>query len=98
LLSQSGWRLSPAYDINPNSSGYGLSLNITEHDNSLDFDVALEAAPFFRLKINEAEKFLKNISSVVSKWKIYASAVGISRSEQEDMQTAFRRIKQMLML
>ena len=90
LLSESGWRLSPAYDINPNSSGYGLSLNITEHDNSLDFDVALEVAPFFRLKINEAEKFLKNISSVVSKWKIYASAVGISRSEQEDMQTAFR--------
>ena len=89
LLSESGWRLSPAYDINPNPSGYGLSLNITEYDNSLDFDVALEVAPFFRLKINEAEKFLKNISSVVSKWKIYASAVGISRFEQEEMQKAF---------
>jgi len=35
LLTERGWILSPAYDINPNETGLGLSLNISESDNSL---------------------------------------------------------------
>ena len=38
----------------------------------------------------EAEKILKNIIEVVPKWKDYASTIGISHSEQEEMQHAFR--------
>jgi serine/threonine-protein kinase HipA len=90
LLTPSGWRLSPAYDINPNPLGHGLSLNISDCDNSLDFSLALEVASFFRLSDNEAEKILKNIVEIVRKWKDYASTLGISRSDQEEMQTAFR--------
>ena len=90
LLTPSGWRLSPAYDINPNPLGHGLSLNISDCDNSLDFSLALEVASFFRLSDNEAEKILKNIVEIIKKWKDYASTLGISRSDQEEMQTAFR--------
>ena len=60
-------------------------MNITEYDNSLDFAVALEVAPFFRLKQQEAEKCLKEIIDVTENWRNYASAKGISRSEQEEM-------------
>ena len=35
LLNKEGWSLSPAYDINPIEKGSGLSLNISEFDNSL---------------------------------------------------------------
>ena len=90
LLSNAGWRLSPAYDINPNSQGYGLSLNISESDNALDFSLARQVAPDFRLSIREAESILKKTTGTVSRWKTYANAVGIPRSEQETMQTAFR--------
>ncbi|MCD6336740.1 MAG: HipA domain-containing protein, partial [Candidatus Marinimicrobia bacterium] len=41
LLSPTGWKLSPAYDINPNIDGIGLNLNISEGDNSLDFDLCM---------------------------------------------------------
>ena len=34
LLVESGWELSPTYDINPSPQGHGLSLNITDTDNS----------------------------------------------------------------
>ena len=89
LLSNAGWRLSPAYDINPNPQGYGLSLNISESDNALDFSLALQVAPDFRLSVREAESILEKITGAVSRWKAYADAVGIPRSEQETMDTAF---------
>ena len=89
LLTKTGWRLSPAYDINPNPRGYGLSLNISESDNALDFSLALENAHSFRLSATEAENILKKVKGVVSRWKTYANAVGLPRSEQEVMGTAF---------
>ena len=90
LLANAGWRLSPAYDINPEPERHGLSLNISESDNTLDFFLALQVAPDFRLSVGEAESILKKTTGVVSRWKTYANAVGIPRSEQEMMQTAFR--------
>ena len=89
LLSNAGWRLSPAYDINPNPQGYGLSLNISESDNALDFSLALANAHSFRLSSSEAECILKKVKGVVSRWKTYAYAVRIPRSKQEPMATAF---------
>ena len=89
LLSKAGWRLSPAYDINPNPQGYGLSLNISESDNALDFSLAMRVAPSFRLSSREADNILKKTTGIVSRWKSYANAVGIPRSEQETMVTAF---------
>ncbi|MEO1655522.1 MAG: HipA domain-containing protein, partial [Bacteroidota bacterium] len=48
LLFKNGWKLSPAYDINPIEKGTGLSLNISEDDNSLDFDLCIEVIDYFR--------------------------------------------------
>jgi len=36
ILTEKGWILSPAFDINPNEDGSGLSLNISLDDNSLE--------------------------------------------------------------
>ena len=90
LLTDSGWALSPAYDINPNPQGFGLSLNITDTDNSLDFSLAREIAPMFRIKTKETDDIINRVLAVVSGWRTYASHAGISLSEQEQMQTAFR--------
>ncbi|NLG13147.1 MAG: HipA domain-containing protein [Lentisphaerae bacterium] len=90
LLADSGWTLSPVYDVNPNPHGFGLSLNITDSDNSLDFSLAMEIAPMFRINANEACDIARRVRSVVSTWRTYASHAGISPSEQDQMQNAFR--------
>lgn len=90
LLTESGWRLSPAYDINPNPAGYGLSLNISENDNSLNFETALKVIPLFRIEVSEAKEILQQISEVVSHWKNFASEAGLSRAEIQGFETAFR--------
>jgi serine/threonine-protein kinase HipA len=90
ILTKQGWRLSPAYDINPNPYGVGLKLNISEEDNSLDFDLALSVAPYFRLTEKEAFGVIGNIRSVVSKWEATASKYQLSKSERDMMSSAFR--------
>lgn len=89
LLTEKGWRLSPAYDLNPSYYGGGLSLNITEADNALDMDLALEVAPFFGVSEKDAEAIIGEVRDAVSGWRRVASKLGISREEQEMMAGAF---------
>jgi serine/threonine-protein kinase HipA len=49
ILTKNGWILSPAYDMNPNEYGAELCLNITDNNNSLDLDLAMEIADYCRL-------------------------------------------------
>ncbi|OQA01765.1 MAG: putative DNA-binding transcriptional regulator [Bacteroidetes bacterium ADurb.Bin408] len=90
LLTPSGWRLSPAFDMNPNPYGSGLSLNISETDNALDTNIALDVAKYFKLSENEASTILKKVISAVSEWRTIAKAVGIASDEVESMKKAFR--------
>lgn len=90
LLNNKGWRLSPAYDLNPSYFGGGLSLNITEDDNSLDMSLAIKVAPFFGVSAQEAERIISEVRKVVSNWRKIATRFGIAREEQEMMAPAFR--------
>jgi serine/threonine-protein kinase HipA len=89
LLTKAGWALSPAYDINPNPKGTGLKLNISAHDNSLDLNLAVEVAPFFRLTKDKATAIIQNTVGVVSKWRQFAAKYKLSKDEQERMSPAF---------
>jgi serine/threonine-protein kinase HipA len=90
LLSNKGWRLSPAYDINPSIDKDGLALNIDMDNNALDFDLAKSVGEYFMLNTKQMEEILTQIISVVSKWRIHANAIGILKKEQEMMQPAFK--------
>jgi len=90
LLTPAGWKLSPAYDINPDPKGNGLKLNISTNDNALDLDLAAEVASFFRLTDAQAAVIIQNTINVVSNWKQIAGKYKISRDEQDKMASAFR--------
>lgn len=91
LLGANGWELSPAYDMNPNPRGTGLTLNISEDDNSLDTELALHVAKHFRLKADEAKARLKEIQDAVDRWRTVATNFGLSRKEQEFVANAFEQ-------
>lgn len=90
LLTKSGWTLSPAYDLNPNKYGVGLKLNISENDNSLDFNLAVSVAPYFRLSEERAVELIDEIKKVVSGWRNVANKYKIPNFEQDMMRSAFR--------
>jgi serine/threonine-protein kinase HipA len=89
LLTNAGWSLSPAYDINPNAYGKGLHLNISDDDNSLNLDLALDVANFFRLTTQRANQIIEEVTVSVSNWKKLATQYKISGAEQERMSMAF---------
>ncbi|WP_245923089.1 type II toxin-antitoxin system HipA family toxin [Leucothrix arctica] len=89
MLDKQGWRLSPAYDLNPVTPSYGLHLNITELDNRLDFELALEVISYFRISQNRANEIINEVTTSVGHWREKAEAIGISRAEQERMKPAF---------
>lgn len=90
LLTDKGWTLSPAYDINPVPTGPGLSLNISTTDNALSIDLALEVAEYFRVSDEKATEIISVIQAVVSKWESIAEKAGIPKSERNAMAKAFR--------
>lgn len=89
ILTDGGWVLSPAYDINPIEGGNGHKLNIDSEDNSQNLELALSVAPYFRLDPEEAQLIIDRILDVVSRWQILAKKIGISRAEIERMSGCF---------
>lgn len=93
ILTDEGWILSPAYDINPVETGTGLKLNISDEDNSLDLSLALEVSEFFRLSSKRANEIIEEITNAVDCWKEIANKYGISKVEQELKSLAFKTTK-----
>jgi len=89
LLSNEGWILSPAFDINPVEHGMGLKLNISEADNALDLELAMDVRPYFRVEENKATKIIDDVKQSVSQWKKVASKYSISKTDQEIKAPAF---------
>ena len=90
IYSPKGWTLSPAYDITPDPKGYGLKLNISETDNSLDYDLALSITPYLGINKDTAEAIIDKTRNVVSEWRKIATRYGIPNSEQDLTESAFR--------
>lgn len=90
ILTDKGWVLSPAFDLNPSIEKDGLSLNIDMDDNALDFDLAKSVGEYFRLSEEEMEAILSEVLAVVKDWKRVAEAIGIKNAEIELMAGAFR--------
>lgn len=91
LMTKKGWILSPAYDLNPDENGTGLSLNISLTDNALDPELALEVIEFFRMDRDSGVRIVERLKESVSRWRSVADRYKLPRSEQERMAKVFDR-------
>ncbi len=90
FLTNEGWVLSPAYDLNPSIDKGGLALNIDMDNNALELELAKSIGSFFRLGEKQMNDIITEVLNSVSEWRNIADKIGISRSEQELMKAAFR--------
>jgi serine/threonine-protein kinase HipA len=87
-----GWRLSPAYDINPTPIEIApriLTTSIDFYDSSASLETAMRVAKDFRLKKEEALYIIKEVASAVKQWRSVASEFGLSKRECDRMSSAF---------
>lgn len=90
ILTKTGWRLSPLYDVNPVPYGDELSLNVNDRDNSISLENAVDAAPYYNLSKEDAMKIGNGIVEIVnSNWESLAKKYGLSRNSIEYMRPAF---------
>jgi serine/threonine-protein kinase HipA len=89
ILTKQGWRLSPAFDMNPNELGNGLTLNISENNNQQDIALAMETAVHYKLKKEKAFKIVQDFQKIITNWQSVAKSYGISTSEIEQVKRAF---------
>ncbi len=81
ILGPRGWRLAPAFDVNPNLDKEAHVLNIDDADNRPSLDTVLATAAFYRLPPEHAKKIIAQVVSVVSGWESAALRAGIARAD-----------------
>ena len=88
----SGWRLSPAYDLNPTPTDIKsriLSTAIDLIDPTASVDLALDVADYFYLNRDQAKKILKEIGASTALWREEAAGLNLKKAEIDRMSTAF---------
>ena len=89
VLASSGWRLAPAFDVNPNIDKSDHVLNIDDIDNRPDLQTVLDTAGFYGLSADQAQQILGDVLAAVDQWPAVAQRVGISRADIELTTSAF---------
>lgn len=88
----SGWRLSPAYDLNPTPASIKpriLSTSIDLVDSTASLDIVLKEAAYFDIDHFRAKKIVKNMGSVTALWREVAHSFKIKKTEIDRMASAF---------
>ena len=90
ILTNTGWWLSPLYDVNPTPYGDELSLNVNSNDNRISLDLAVESAAYYNIDKATALKTANEIVKTVNaNWERLAKQYGLSRNSIEYMRPAF---------
>ncbi len=89
LRTRSGWRLAPAFDMNPSLEKHEHALTLDEASAEPRLDTVLETAEFYRLTSTRARRVISQVRAVVSGWRAKAQAVGLPRAEVQRMESAF---------
>jgi len=87
-----GWRLSPAYDMNPVPTDIKpriLTTAINEEDNTASLALAMEVAGYFELETGRPREIASQVGKAVSKWRDEAARHGLTKPEIDRMASAF---------
>ena len=87
-----GWRLSPAYDVNPTPRDVKprvLSTNIDETNATASTDLVFSIAGRFRLSPDKARAIAKEVANATSKWDRVATGLGIGKRDRERLEASF---------
>jgi serine/threonine-protein kinase HipA len=87
-----GWRLAPAYDLNPvpvDIQPRVLSTAIDLDDGTASLKLALNVAGYFELAPQEALRIAAEVAKAVSRWRKEAAALGLTKPEIDRMASAF---------
>jgi serine/threonine-protein kinase HipA len=87
-----GWRLSPAYDLNPVPTDIKprvLATAIDLDDGTASLNLALNVASYFELTPDRAQEIAAEAGKAVSTWRKVAAKLGLTPAEIARLASAF---------
>lgn len=84
LYDGEGWRLSPAYDLNPvpvEEKARELTTWISEEGPDASLEMARHAAKFFALDDTRAESIVDEVSGAIVEWRAEARQLGMTPAD-----------------
>ena len=89
VLGASGWRLAPAFDVNPNIDKAEHVLNIDDADNRPSLQTVLSTAAFYGLSPDRAREVVSEVADAVDDWRDTARRAGIAAVDVQMTAVAF---------
>jgi serine/threonine-protein kinase HipA len=90
---QRGWRLSPAYDLNPVPADIKPRILATaisvDRDPTASLELALEAASDFDLTASKARGIAREVGLATAKWRATGTRMGFTDAQLDRMESAF---------
>jgi serine/threonine-protein kinase HipA len=90
IREASGWRLSPAFDMNPNPGKREHALTLDGMSALPNLETAIETAEFYRLDDTQARRVVTEVQDAVDTWREEAAALNLSRPEIQRMENVFQ--------
>jgi serine/threonine-protein kinase HipA len=87
-----GWRLAPAYDLNPVPADIKpriLTTAIDLDDGSASLDLAMSVVGYFELDKEKAHVIAAEVGQAVATWREEAAQLSLTRAEIDRMASAF---------
>lgn len=83
VLGANGWRLAPAFDVNPNIDKAEHVLNIDDVDSHPSLETVLATAQFYGLSADRAKLVVEEVASAVDGWRDASRRAGITAADVE---------------
>jgi serine/threonine-protein kinase HipA len=89
LRSTKGWRLAPAFDVNPSPEKLEHSLAINDTLRIPDLELVRETAPLYRLSGARRDQIIDEVRREVSRWSSVARDAHITKDQIERFADVF---------
>jgi serine/threonine-protein kinase HipA len=89
LRTARGWRLAPAFDVNPSPRAREHSLALDDSIRIPDLDIVRGAAPLYRMSTARADEIIGEVSRVTARWRETAEKADLPAEEIERLAVAF---------
>jgi len=84
-----GWRLAPAFDVNPSPQRLEHSLAIDDSLRAPDLELVRGTARYYRLASEQAGEIIEEVRRAVSRWRDLAREADLSAEEIDRIGLAF---------
>lgn len=90
IREASGWRLSPAFDMNPNPAKRDHALSFDGVSAMPELATVVDTAEFYRLDSAETRRIVADVQRAVATWRDEALTLNLGRPEIQRMESVFQ--------